>query len=277
MGPERHRLYWFTYGVLLRGMTLLNAIPFPRVSVRMGADRLYARTFDRWLAAHLWKFGLAEAHERALIRAVVIKGMVAVDVGANIGLHTLALARAVGKEGRVHALEPEAQNFGLLARAVRRADLTQVTLHAVAAAESSGTALLHRSNGNRGDHRLVAAEDSRETVAIETVTLDALLADEPHVDFLKIDVQGFEVSAFRGFKKTLARNPGIQILCEVSPELLRRAGARPEELFSILAEAGLAPHAIDKKGALSPIDEATACATAESQGYINLCFKKAAP
>ena len=254
-------------------MNLANSLPFPRLAVRVGKDRLYVRTLDRFLAALLWRLGWAEAHERALIKAVVTPGMVSVDVGANIGLHTLALARAVGASGRVHALEPAPDNCRLLARSVRRARLPQVRIHPVAATESSGTALLHWSDGNRGDHRLVAAEDSRNTVTIETVTLDQLLTDEPHVDFMKIDAQGCEVSAFRGFVKTLRRNPQILILCEIAPELLRRAGAAPAEIFSILREAGLAPHAIDKKGALAPIDEAKALLEAESQGYVNLCFK----
>jgi len=277
MAPEagRHRLYWLVYRVLLLGMNLLNSLPFPRLSVRVGRDRLYVRTLDRFLAANLWKLGLAEAHERALMESAVKEGMVAVDVGANIGLHTLALARKVGPRGRVHALEPDAQNFALLARGVRRAGLAQVRLHPLAAAESAGKALLHRSEGNQGDHRLAAAEDARATVAIETVTLDELLEKEPRVDFLKIDVQGFEVSAFRGFKETLRKNPQIQVLCEVSPELLRRAGAEPHELFSILEGSGLAPHAIDARGALAPIGEEKALLAAEAQGYVNLCFKRA--
>jgi hypothetical protein len=61
-------------------MNLVNTLPFPRMIVRVGRDRLHTRTIDRFLAALVWKLGWAEAHERALIERVVAKGMIAIDV-----------------------------------------------------------------------------------------------------------------------------------------------------------------------------------------------------
>src|SRR5206468_941885 len=135
-----------------------------------------------------------EGAERRLIVRAVKPGMVAVDVGANLGVHTLALARAVGPAGRVHALEPDPANFRLLARAVAEAGAAQVTLHRAAAAAQAGEIDLHLSPVNRGDHRLHPEAARRARLRVPVIVLDELLAGEPHVDFVKIDVQGAEVA-----------------------------------------------------------------------------------
>jgi FkbM family methyltransferase len=75
---------------------------------------------------------------------VVRPGMVAVDVGANVGVHTLWLARAVGRDGRVHALEPEPElpaAHARRARGERRAGAPP----SMAAAAEAGTLRLYLS------------------------------------------------------------------------------------------------------------------------------------
>src|SRR5206468_7066765 len=167
---------------LLGGLlAALNRLPVGERAVRVDGDRLYAASPDRLLAALAWKTGLRERAERRLIAREVKPGMVAVDVGANLGVHTLALARAVGPAGRVHALEPDPANFRLLARAVTEARGAQVTLHRAAAAAQAGEMDPHLSAVHRGDHRLHPEAARRTRLRVPVVVLDELLAGEPHV------------------------------------------------------------------------------------------------
>jgi FkbM family methyltransferase len=258
---------------LARLLAALNRLPIGEHAVRVDGDRLWAASPDRLLAALAWKTGLLERAERRLIAREVRPGMVAVDVGANLGLHTLALARAVGTSGRVHALEPDPANFRLLARAVAAAGLAQVTLHQAAAAAQPGEMDLHLSAVNRGDHRLHADAAPRARVRVPVVALDGLLAGEPRVDFVKIDAQGAEVAVLRGLRRTLERSPGIGVLCELSPALLRQAGADPEECFALLRAARLRAHRVRRDGKYAPIDEGRSLRTAEAAGYLNLYFR----
>jgi len=250
-----------------RLLAAINRLPIGERPIRFGADRLYADSLDRWVAAVAWSRGWRERRELELIARVVGAGMVAVDVGANIGCHTLTLARAVGATGRVHALEPDPRNFRLLERAVREAGLTQVRLHQAAASDRAGQMTLYLAAANRGDHRLVAAEEARERVVVAARPLDDLLASEPRVDFLKIDVQGSEVVVLRGLRETLARNPGLTMLCELSPDLLLRAGVGAEDFFAPLRTAGLRPHRLIGNGDPAPVSEPDAWSAAESSGY----------
>jgi len=235
---------------------------------------LYADSPDRYLAARCWRLGWLEREGRALIAREVQRDMVAVDVGANIGLHTLGLAHAVGPTGRVHALEPDPRNFRLLARAVAEAGLQQVRLHQVAAANESGPVTLHLSPVNRGDHRVLPTDEPRATIGVKAVTLDELLATEPRVDFVKIDVQGAEAAVLRGATETLRRSATLRILCEVCPALLRQVGVGRGEFFAPLREVGHVPHVLER-GTLRAVTEETAWSMAESGVYADLYFRRA--
>ncbi|MEO8605326.1 MAG: FkbM family methyltransferase, partial [bacterium] len=214
-------------------------------AVRIGADHLYADTPADLAFAWAWRLGLRDAAARRWLRRNVAPGMTAVDVGAHLGAYTLALARAVGGDGRVLALEPDAHNFDLLTRAAPRWRLPQVDARALAAADYSGWVTLHRSPSDGGDHRIVPVEPERRRVTVRALCLDELLAGEARLDVVKLSVQGAEVLALRGMRQTLARWPELKLLCAVAPALLERTGAAAAALFEPLAAAGLVPHLLD--------------------------------
>jgi FkbM family methyltransferase len=148
-----------------------------------------------------------------------------IDIGANIGLVSIPVVERSGSLGI--AFEPEPRNFGFLTRNVARHGLAgRVECHQLACHRASGWLDLALSPDNLGDHRLQppAAEGgeprsfsdggeppsgdaARQTIRVATARLDDLLRDRqlarPIV--LKVDVQGSEVSVFRGALETLAR------------------------------------------------------------------------
>lgn len=258
-----------------RGLAALNALPMGDASVVVGGDRLYTATLDRWLAAQSWRFGWLEAAELRFVRRTIRPGMVAVDVGANIGLYTLALARLVGLAGRVHAVEPAPANVRALRRAVEHAGATNVVVHAAAAGAEAGEVSLHLAPGNQGDHRVFPGADARARVTVPAIVLDDVLAAEPHVDFVKIDVQGAEVAVLRGLCRTLAANPGIRVLCEITPWLFDELGQRAEDFFAPLRAADLVPHRLRPDGGLEAIDETRAWRQVSASGFANVVFQRA--
>jgi FkbM family methyltransferase len=202
--------------------------------------------------------------------------MVAVDVGANVGCYTVGLARCVGTQGRVYALEPETRCFELLGRAVGAARCAQVELRQVAAADYSGWTTLYVSDVDQGDHRIVPAAVERRTVTVRAVSLDDVLADAEHVDFIKLSVQGAEVAALRGLRRTLQRNPGLRLLCTISPLLLERAGAGADAVFDPLVDAGWSPHQVRRDGTTELVDPRVAWSLARARGRLLLYFRSGA-
>src|ERR1019366_3383573 len=94
--------------------TSFNGLRVWRREQTVWGGRMRAETFDRTLYLWLHRLGLMGASERAALRRLVRPGMTVVDVGANLGLYSVFLARQVGPAGRVVSFEPDPDLFALL-------------------------------------------------------------------------------------------------------------------------------------------------------------------
>ena len=148
------------------------------------------------------------------------EGMRVVDVGANIGYYTTLFSRLVGATGSVIAFEPDPTNFGLLKKNCNANGCQNVKLENLALSDQDGTAKLHLSEVNRGDHRMSSSDDGLETIEIKTVRLDDFLQGREGFDLLKMDIQGHEFHALMGMEGLLNRQ-NITIVMEFMPEALK--------------------------------------------------------
>lgn len=136
-------------------------------------------------------------------------GSVAIDVGANIGMFAIPLARAVGGTGRVIAVEPSPENARRLEENVRLNALGNVAVEPIAVAETQGSLLLHLAS-DPGFHSTTTTADFRgtdEELIVRAETLDRLWESrgEPRVSFVKLDTEGGECAALRGASRLLSR------------------------------------------------------------------------
>jgi FkbM family methyltransferase len=177
--------------------------------------------------------------DRALLEAQVQPGMVGVDIGANVGLYTHLLSRCVGERGLVYAFEPNPALFASLERNCRTNGLANVRLHNVALGAQDDTLTLTRARFNSGDSRLSRDETSAASgsVSVPVRRLDGLLEGRP-LDFVKIDVQGWELEVFKGMRGQLAGSRPLRIHFEFWPAGLRRANSDPAELLAFLGQHG---------------------------------------
>lgn len=225
--------------------------PFPggrEVRLNVRGSLMAARSWDRALALLLWKWSWLEAAESAALQDRSHEGMIAVDIGANIGFHTLRLSRWAGSKGKVYAFEPDPHNFELLVHNVEANGCRNVVCLRKAVSDKTGQATLFLSPYNRGDHRLQAAPDGRPSVEVETVALDDILSSQPRVDLIKMDIQGAEYRALLGMEKLLRRSPGACLISELSPELLENAGDDVDSFLVKTEEFGLEPSLLSQSG-----------------------------
>lgn len=220
--------------------------------------------------------GLAERQETRFLREQVKPGMVIFDVGANIGFYTFLLADLVGPGGRVHAFEPDPVSFGILEeRAARRANV-QATRTAVG--DRAGTVSLFCSPTNRADNRIHPSHGVRpaETFEVPLTTLDDHCAAHgiDRIDAVKMDIQGTEVAALRGFARTLSRVRPAWMLVELSPEHLRGAGTAPEDFWAILEELGFEPWGFDSHGRPFRIEDTAAFTRAHETSYTDVWARR---
>ena len=180
------------------------------------------------------RFGLYENGEVHFFERILRPGQTVVDVGANIGLYTALAARAIGPTGCVIALEPEPETFGFLQQTIAANGFSNVELHQIAASANPGSARLYRNPDNRGDSRLYDDPLLKDSVAIETTTLDTLLHSRS-VDVLKIDAQGAEGLILAGATGMFDNSPNLTIVMEFWPYGLERTGYDARTILDQLA------------------------------------------
>lgn len=173
--------------------------------------------------------------------------MTVLDIGANIGFHTLLLADLVGPEGKVFAFEPDPENFSLLVKNLKKNDYFNVFPIQKAVTDKTGKIDLYLSEENKGDHRVSDSEKGRKSIEIETVTLDDFMAVDEHVDFIKLDIQGSEHIAFKGMENTINKNDNLKIICEFSPYLLKRCFSSSETYLNFIIKSGFRIQTLNEK------------------------------
>lgn len=210
-----------------------------------------------------------EAGSVRRLHPYVRPGSTVIDAGAHIGFFTLPLARWVGAEGRLLAVEPEERNFARLGARLERAGLAArvETIRGVLA-ERSGDFRVAINPLHPGDHRL-----AEEGTPVAGWSLDDLLAERPGppVSFIKIDVQGAELRVIEGASEVLARDRPA-LLVEVEPPVIVEMGGTPEDLLAGLDERGYRGH-LWVGGVLSgPLDNEALLAHAVARDHVDVLF-----
>ena len=150
--------------------------------------------------------------ERYLLRRLLQPGMRVADVGANIGYFLLLIESVVGAKGAIVCLEPEPDNAVELNRNIQHNGLKNVeVLPLWRWGDIDGIAFLQPGiNG-------VVTLDNSGSLQVPLRRLDSVL--EPNVDFIKVDVEGFEYQVLRGGEETFRRQQPT-LLVEIHPGLI---------------------------------------------------------
>lgn len=243
--------------------------------LRIKGSAMCAHSADRLIALAMWKYGILEKSEFTFARMRCAAGMNVVDVGANIGLYTLAFARIVGSSGHVWAFEPDALNFSSLQKNISQNGYTNVTVEQAALGATPKVATLYRSTSHHGDHRLFYQGEDRDEIVCRVMTLDEYLPIGQRVDLIKIDVQGSEGAVLQGMTRVMRENPNLELFIEFWPEGLIAANTDPHAILALLREHGFVPSYIKQEGSLPWKDTMEALVrTARSEGYLNLFFSR---
>jgi len=171
------------------------------------------------------------------------KASLFIDVGANIGLYSVYLARHVTGLEKVYAMEPQPENFNQLCGNIFTNNLSHVILPIRKGASNKPTRLVFLENKGRstGKSRLADTaptgtklEEFRETF-IEVVAMDSVLSEEKgRVAVIKVDVEGHETQVLEGMREFLGANS-----CLLQIEILGEQAEKEKKLSSICGEYDL--------------------------------------
>jgi FkbM family methyltransferase len=263
--------YKFTPATIPQG---LHSVDLERIATDAG--EMWFPMCDEVMRDHVRNSGTWEpAVGRVLLEAMSRRpGAVFVDVGANVGYFSLLIAKAF-PQAAVHAFEPHPLTFQVLRMNTWQFN-DRICAWSVALSDSIGTMALSTSPHNLGDTKGVSA---RHLMHASTVAPYMRLDDlffEQSVDLVKIDVQGAELAVLQGMQEVIARSPGVRIVMEFSPGLLRESGVDPVVVLSALRAGGFELSLVcpDALFAASDVEIVEYCHSAGVMGQANLLLAR---
>src|SRR5207245_472560 len=199
-----------------------------------------------------------EEMERKFVKKLLRRDMTVVDVGAHHGLYTLLASKRVGWDGHVIAIEPSPRECVRLEKHLRMNRCSNTELVPCALGENPGEEDLYLVDGEQdwcNSLRRPAVSEPIHTVRVPVRRLDDVLAESgvSKVDFVKLDVEGAELSVLYGAMKLLHRESRPAILAEVRDTRTQPWGYAAREILQFLARMDYRWFAIAAKGALVPI------------------------
>ncbi len=203
-------------------------------SIKLG-DFLYKHAFPVYNIIYPFFKRRQDKQEIALMQQYIRKGDIVLDIGANIGFYTRILSELVCDTGKVYAFEPDKQNFAYLQQ--NAGHLRNVVFHNKAVSNKTGKITLYHSDLLNVDHKTYPTEHYTSTSEIECVAMDDIIPDHK-VDFIKIDIQGYEYAAFQGMEQLFRKNKKLKIITEFYPLGMERAGVDYLSFFELLWQHG---------------------------------------
>jgi FkbM family methyltransferase len=220
-----------------------------------------------------------EPHVQRFLVDLVKPDWVCLDIGANIGVHTLCLA-ALAHQGAVHAFEADPTNYAVLSRNVDSvpSPAGDIELLHLALWERPGTLVVGGADELSGCS--FVSEDAVDEAEVETrlrsvVSTDMLSSTDLHMrraeveavplddwseslmrlDFIKLNVEGAEASVVRGADRTLWRHRPV-LLVEYNPACAAAYFNQPADvLFHELKARFASLHALQEDGNLAPLPD----------------------
>ena len=226
----------------------------------MGNKQLHAAGFifntdlrDRTISKKIAIYGDYEGYMREVLLSYARAASTVVDVGANIGLHTIPLSKQVGENGNIIAFEPDPDNYSILLSNIKLNSSDNVQAFNMGLSSKQESRLLYQSDINRGGLSLCKDNVESEYGNISPVSIDLIDGDSilqkysPNISLIKIDVEGAEPLVIEGLKNVIDSNPELAIVFEFSPSYILNFGIDPQTFLSTLEKRGFILSVIDEQ------------------------------
>lgn len=171
----------------------------------------------------------------------MMEGNVVIDAGGFVGDHTIAYSNAVGKVGAVVAVEAGSFAYKCLVHNANLFREKNVMVIQAAIGELMGSPTKHHDSPNLGASTVETIEEDKQVVGetyLQTITIDYIRAQlGKKIDFIKLDIEGYEVKALIGAANTL-RDDKPKMMIEVNSGALEKQGDSVKDLLLVLQSFG---------------------------------------
>jgi FkbM family methyltransferase len=178
---------------------------------------------DPGISLELSVYGIHEPITTEMISRKLKKGMVCVDIGANIGYYALLESKSVGSDGKVIAIEPSPNTFNYLEKNLKFRHQSKYETYNFACSDFNTTSYFlinQKSNISKIVEESDKVVDGTKKILVTTKKLDSiLLKNENKIDFLRMDIEGNELKVILGAKNIIKKFKPI-IQTEIHSQIL---------------------------------------------------------
>lgn len=186
-----------------------------------------------------------EQKQIKFLKKKVNRGMIVLDIGANIGFYSLLLSKLVGKNGKVYSFEPDKLNYKYLKHNTNK--VKNIIPIKAAVGAINGRTKLYISKDLNVDHQTYDIGEERNYIFVKLVTIDDYFKNKKKFNVIKLDIQGDDYNAILGMQKTLENIENVLLIGEYWPYGLRKAGVKPKQYLSLIRNMGFNITFFDKK------------------------------
>jgi len=170
------------------------------------------------------------SHERGeveFLQLIAAEGMNAIDIGVDVGVTTVTIAKAVGERGKVYTFDPVSGHIDTLRKNLAANGLENVSIFQMAVSDKVGTIDFYGGS--------IIPEEDIEKSSVRTTNLDTFLTEEKveRIDLINMDCEGSELLVIKGAEKTLRENK-VRIFCEIHHGFLEQLGQSIQDIAKYL-------------------------------------------
>ncbi len=181
---------------------------------------LLVNTMDHWSKGPI-TWGRVETPEDKFIKKIIRKGNTVFDIGAHWGGFSIFFGKLVGETGKVYSFEPSSINFRYLKKNVCINNLKKVIrIYKYAVGNEEKLIKLALAESSSGHNSIVRDDISvKRYEEVKQISLDNFVNNNSidKINFIKIDVEGYELEVLKGFEKNLKRLKDLWLFVEYSP------------------------------------------------------------
>lgn len=224
---------------------LLSANSNGEIQKEVQGSQMVLNLNDEGISRELALYGVHESNSTREVKRLVKPGMKILEVGANIGYYAILETKLAGKDGFLYAFEPSPFNVDLLERNLALNGIKNCEVHGKAAgAENMNTKFFVAKKSNlssfiqRDGMDMADMAHEGKIIDVDVVRLDDFFSDKD-IDFIRMDVEGYEREILKGAEKLLTReNPPKNFFIEVHSELLHKKNSSAKEIIDYLRQYG---------------------------------------
>jgi FkbM family methyltransferase len=186
----------------------------------------------------LWVFRTRENLDVELVKKELEPGMNVLEVGANIGYYLFLELKSLKGKGRIFAFEPDPRNINMLKKSIPKNDKKNfIEFYPYGISDKDGENSFYTADKSNlstfaGDSTL---KDS-EIIRVKTIKIDNFKKIDVPINFVRMDIEGYEYEAISGMTETLTKSPRVKMLIELHPKFYnenRNFTAVIEKLFGM--------------------------------------------